>query len=90
MRPGDEVAFSWDQLAKNSSTRLKKTPKTTQVTEFESDLFKTNDNTALESRGILQKFVARGKFVPHFCEISRLCGAIGTLRFIDTTATRTL
>ena len=60
MRPGDEVAFSWDQLAKNSSTRLKKTPKTTQVTKFESDLFKTNDNTALESRGILQMFMWRG------------------------------
>ena len=75
--------MSWDQLAKIRKHGWKERLKISKVAKFESDLFKTYEDTAPQRREILQTFCMVGaRSRPHHkkvCKISRLYEAISSL-----------
>ena len=77
-----------DKLGKIRRHHWKKRLKISKIAKFESDLFKTNeDTTAPQSREILQPFVWWGhKLAPHHqnvCKVSQLYGELN-LRSLKT------
>ena len=53
----DFFIFQLGPVSKKFVNTAEWTPKITKMTKFESDLLKTNDNTALQSQVILQTFM---------------------------------
>ena len=68
-----------DKLGETRRHHWKERLKISNIAKFESDLFKTNEDIAPESRKILRTFFLPGPLHTNFCKFLQVCGAISSL-----------